>query len=92
MTPAFRAGLEVRAPGEGRSLSLQLRLFHERIAEHVQNAHLGIFDPPIVGIVDGDDVLGNLGHGAAPGADQRHGLESLLPRPAQRREKIFKLF
>ena len=61
----------------------RLRIFHERIAEQVANGHLRVFHPAIMGVVDDNDLLRNLGHASAFGADQGHGVQSVLFCPGQ---------
>ena len=64
-----------------------LWVLYGRVAEHVAGAHLRVLDPAIVRVVDDDDLLGNLRHATALGADQRHG----LPRPAKRFDTIWRV-
>ena len=44
---------------------------------------MGILDPPVVGIVDHDDLLSNVRHASAFGADQRDGVQAILFGPFQ---------
>src|ERR1043166_189141 len=44
------------------NLRSQLRIFHEGVAKHVADSHLRIFDPPIMRVIDDQDLFGNFRH------------------------------
>jgi len=50
------------APGS----AAQVGVLHEGVADHVADAHLGILDPAIVGVIDHDGLAGLLGHADIP--------------------------
>jgi len=48
-----------------RSRVFPLRIVHERVAEHVQEAHLRVLDPAVVRVVDDQHLVGDLRHPSA---------------------------
>ncbi len=47
------------------------------------NGDLRVFHPAIMGVVDDNDLLRNLGHASTFGADQGHGVQPILFCPSQ---------
>ncbi len=48
---------------------------------HVADAHLGVLDAAVVGVVDDDGLVGDLGHAAAFGADEGDGVQAVGRAP-----------
>jgi len=59
-----------------------LRVLHQRVAEDVENAHVRVLDPAVVGVVDHESLVGNVRHAPALRADQRRGFQTMLLRQA----------
>ena len=55
--------------------------FHEGIADHVKDGHLGIFNSTVVGIVDDDGLGRDISQTATLGTNQGNGFEAVLGSP-----------
>src|SRR4051812_15419274 len=85
-------GRNSTSPGKGGGgrgfISLRPRVLHKGVANHVVDVQVDVFAAAVGGVVDDDDLLGDVGESAAFGADKGHGAQAAFASPGEGVDKI----